>query len=87
MTALNRESHLVEYHRVEPHRYIARVRVECTAPDESVTEVSTTYTFIGLSSKGNEEIKAMTVEAYSEKMKRWKHWISEYLRGKVQTEP
>jgi hypothetical protein len=65
----------------------AQGQVECTAPDESTTEVSTAYTFVGLSSEGNDEIKAMTVEAYSDKMKRWKQWISDYLRRTVQTQP
>jgi uncharacterized protein YndB with AHSA1/START domain len=87
VTSLNRESHLVEYHRVEPHRYIARVRVECNARDQNTTEVSTAYAFVGLSNKGNDEIKAMTVEAYSDKMRRWKQWISDYMRRKAQTKP
>lgn len=87
VTSLNRESHLVEYHRVEPHRYIARVRVGCTVTDKSTTEVSTAYTFVGLSAEGNDEIKAMTVEAYSEKMKRWKQWISDYLKRTAQPRP
>src|SRR5512144_2204720 len=31
VTALDRERHAVEYYRVEPGRYVARVRVRCQA--------------------------------------------------------
>ncbi len=79
VTGLSREAHQVEYHRVEPRRYVARIRVKCTALRDRNTEVATTYAFVGLSRKGNDEIRAMTVEAYSEKMKRWKQWIGDYV--------
>jgi hypothetical protein len=84
VTGLNREAHQVEYHRVEPHRHVARIRVKCTALGDRNTEVATAYAFVGLSREGNDKIRAMTVEAYSEKMKRWKQWISEYVTGKAQ---
>jgi len=77
VTALSREEHLAEYHRVEPRRYVARVRVKCAAGP--VTEASVSYTFIGLSDEGNDAIKAMTDAAYAEKMKRWQRWISQHL--------
>ena len=79
VTELNREAHRVEYHRVEPHRYVARVRVKCTAAGNGSTEVVTEYAFVGLSREGNDEISAMTVEAYAEKMRRWEQWISHYV--------
>lgn len=83
VTGLNREAHQVEYHRVELHRYVACIRVKCTALGDRNTEVVTTYAFVGLSREGNDEIRAMTVEAYSEKMKRWKQWIGDYVTRKV----
>jgi len=79
VTELNREAHEVDYHRVEPHRYVARVRVKCTSAGDASTEVATAYTFVGLSREGNDEIVAMTVEAYAEKMNRWKQWIGQYV--------
>ena len=85
VTELSREAHQVEYHRVEPHRYVAVIRVKCIAPVDGSTEVFTAYAFIGLSSEGNDEIGAMTDGAYAEKMKRWKQWISEYLSRRVHT--
>jgi len=85
VTRLTREAHEVEYHRVEAHRYVARVRVDCTAPANQVTEVSTSYGFIGLTAEGNDAIEAMTDASYAEKMKRWQQWISHYLARGVQT--
>jgi hypothetical protein len=84
VSRLTREAHEVEYHRVEPHRYVARVRVTCTAPADQVTEVSTSYGFIGLTAEGNDAIGAMTDASYAEKMKRWQRWISHYLAQGVQ---
>ena len=37
--------------------------------------------FVGLSNEGNEEVKAMSDEAYQAKMLRWKGWIDEHFRG------
>jgi len=79
VTTLRRDEHEVEYHRVESRRYVARVRVKCTATVDQRTEVSTSYGFIGLTAEGNDVIAAMTGESYAEKMKRWERWISEYL--------
>lgn len=86
VTTLTREAHEVEYHRVEPHRYVARVRVKCTAPDHQVTEVSTSYSFIGLTAEGNDVIGTMTDALYVEKMNRWERWISQYLARKSHAE-
>lgn len=79
VTALNRGEHEVEYHRVEPNRYVARVRVKCASQATHATEVSAAYRFVGLSPSGNDEIEAMTDAAYAEKMKRWERWITELV--------
>jgi hypothetical protein len=84
VTALTREAHEVEYHRVESQRYVARVRVRCTATASQVTEVSTSYGFIGLTAEGNDAIGVMTEASYAEKMKRWERWISQYLERRIQ---
>jgi hypothetical protein len=77
VTKLDRERHDVEYVRVEAGRYVAQVRVRCRAQDAAHTEVSVTYTFVGLSDIGNRDIAAMSQAAYDEKMARWQKWISE----------
>lgn len=75
VTALDRERHEVEYHRVEAGRYVARVHVQCSPGAGGQTEVRATYTFVGLSEPGNADIAAMSDEAYREKMGRWEGWI------------
>lgn len=79
VTRLDREAWQVEYHRVEPQRYVARVRVGCTRLAPGRTAVDVAYAFVGLSPAGNEEIRAMTDEAYAGKMQRWQRWIDAYL--------
>jgi hypothetical protein len=81
VTALDRERHDVEYYRVEPGRYVARVRVRCQARGERQTEVSVHYAFVGLSDAGNHEIAAMSQAEFGRKMTRWQGWIDGYLSG------
>ena len=76
VTRLDRSAWSVEYHRVEPDLYVARVSVQCTPVTDVVTEVATEYEFVGLSECGNGEIAHMTEEAHAEKMTRWSGWIA-----------
>jgi len=79
VTRLDRAQHRVEYHRVEPGRYVAHISVDCRPLPSRWTEVSTAYSFIGLSEIGNGEIAAMTQQAYDAKMSRWSEWIARHL--------
>jgi len=81
VTALDGARHEVEYHRVESGRYVARVEVRCAARGTGC-EVYVTYTFIGLSEVGNQDIAAMSPPAYEEKMKRWQAWIEAHLASR-----
>ena len=81
VTALDRERHEVEYHRVEAGRYLAKVSVRCLGHAEARTDVRVTYTFVGLSETGNQEIAAMSAPAYEGKMLRWQEWIIRHLSG------
>ena len=81
VTALDRAAHEVEYHRVEAGRYVARVAVRCSDPAGNGTDVRVTYTFVGLSESGNQDIAAMSAQAYEEKMRRWQDWIMKSLGG------
>jgi hypothetical protein len=80
VTRLDRDRHFVEYHRVEPERYVARVRVTCRATGADTTEAAVTYRFVSLSQRGNNDIAAMTPEAYAERMDRWRRWIGGIVR-------
>jgi hypothetical protein len=81
VAALDRARHDVEYYRLEPGRYAARVRVRCTARGVSETEVHVSYMFAGLSETGNGDIAAMSAPLYAEKMRRWKEWIDRARTG------
>ncbi len=80
VTRLDRAAHDVEYHRVEPGRYVARVAVRCTPIGPSRTEATTEYRFVGLSDAGNAEIGAMDDAGYAAKMERWTTWLNGYLK-------
>ena len=76
VTAFDRAARDVEYYRVEPGRYVARVRVQCVAADDRRSRVHVTYAFVGLSDSGNAEILQMTRADYDAKMQRWERWIA-----------
>jgi hypothetical protein len=76
---LDRDAHEVEYYRVEPGRYVARIVVVCRAPAADRTLVATGYSFVGLSEVGDGDIGAMSQEAYDAKMARWTEWIEHHL--------
>ena len=71
--------HRVTYHRVEPGRYVARIDVQCTPASLDSTDVTTTYTFTGLSAAGNGDVAQMTQDTYDAKMVRWSAWIGALL--------
>jgi hypothetical protein len=79
VTRLDPARRQVEYHRVEPGRYVARIEVGCVSAAEGETRAEVVYSFIGLSEEGNREIEAMTQEEYQVKMKRWTAWIKDCL--------
>jgi hypothetical protein len=80
ITRLDRARHEVEYHRVEPGRYVARVEVRCRAVADHETAVATAYSYVGLAEAGNRDIAALTPAAYDAKMARWAEWIAGHLR-------
>jgi hypothetical protein len=82
ITRLDRALRSVQYHRVEPGRYVARIEVGCRAMPNHGTEASIAYSFIGLSEDGNREIAEMTQQAYDAKMTRWTEWIEGYLAAR-----
>jgi hypothetical protein len=65
VTRLNRAAHEVEYFRIEPARYVARIAVRCASVADQVTEASTVYKFVGLSEAGNGEIALTTQASYT----------------------
>jgi hypothetical protein len=82
VTDLDPLSQTVEYHRIEPGRYVARVSVKCFQRATEKTEVTVSYLFVGLSEAGNAEIAEMTNESFARKMEQWKRWIDGYMARK-----
>jgi hypothetical protein len=78
VTRLDAARRAVEYHRVEPGRWVARVRVAC-GPAPAGSSAAVEYEFVGLSESGNREIAAMTAADYDAKLARWSRWIAEHL--------
>jgi len=72
-------AHRVSYHRVEPTLYVARIDVTCDEMSIGVTDVSTVYSFVGLSEEGNDAISVMTATEYAAKMVRWTSWLESCL--------
>ncbi|HKQ98317.1 MAG TPA: hypothetical protein VJV75_10610 [Candidatus Polarisedimenticolia bacterium] len=76
ISRLDRARHTVDYHRIEPGRYVAHVSVRCEATSPGTTLVTVAYSFVGLSESGNDEVAAMTQAEYDKKMGRWSNWIA-----------
>jgi hypothetical protein len=81
ISELDLASHRVVYYRVEPGRLVARVEVVCRALNDDHTEVTTLYSYVGLSEAGNAHVADWTDAAYRAKMNRWKESIAAYLRS------
>lgn len=73
------ERHRVEYHRVEPESWVARVRVRCAAVAGEATEVEMQYSYFDLGDEGARRIGEMSQQAYEAKVARWEEWIAAYL--------
>jgi hypothetical protein len=77
---LDMAAHHVVYYRTEPGRVVARVEVRCRAVPGGRTEVTTEYSYVGLSKAGNGAVAEWTDAVYKEKMDRWEKLINEYLQ-------
>ena len=79
MTHLDPARHEVTYHNVAPGFQVRRIEVRCRALAAERTEAVVTYSYVGLSERGNREIAAMDENAYVAKMKHWEQAINGYL--------
>ena len=86
VTALDRDAYEAEYHRVEPHRSVARIRVRCRPRDPLHSIAAVSYAFVGLSDEGNAAVAEMTPDAYAERMKQWERWIAGHVAGRERHE-
>jgi hypothetical protein len=87
VSRLDRAAHRVAYHRVEPERHVARVEVACRSVAARSVAATVTYSYVGLSERGNRDIAAMTARAYEEKLSRWTQGITACLDAEEHSGP
>jgi hypothetical protein len=75
---LNHAEFYVRYNRFEPGRYAATIEVGIIRVGKG-SEVTVTYSFVGLSERGNKDIEAMSQAAYDEKLTRWSQWLMAHI--------
>ena len=81
VTKYEKNEHLVQYLVSTPHRFWT-ITVDCerlAATDKTAVEV--TYTYIGLSQKGNELNTQSIHEMYQNDLKDWEEALNNYLAG------
>jgi hypothetical protein len=83
LTRLDRAAHEVEYFRVEPGLYSAKVAVRCGEVPGGFTRVATSYEFVALTPAGGAEIDRMSAAAFDDKMRRWQEWIGVHLANEA----
>ena len=69
----------VQYYRIEPGEKLGIVAVSCDSLDRRSTRVTVTYTYIGLSDRGNRFIEGYTRVAYQEFIGQWKSLLEAYF--------
>jgi hypothetical protein len=84
VTIFDPHTRRVSYVRVAPDSLHVAIDVDCVADGPIATRATVTYTYTGLSERGNESIDAMTEEAYREYISSWERAINHYLaHGRV----
>jgi hypothetical protein len=76
---LDPANHIVEYYRVEPGYLLAHIVVQCHEVEPARTRVVVSYSYVGLTETANQDIAAMSQDAYREKLENWSQWIENYL--------
>ncbi len=71
----------VVYARTTPGVRAGRVEVRCTPAGDGRTEAEVTYTFTGLSQRGNDLLTALTEDGYRRFIGGWQTAINAYLAG------
>jgi hypothetical protein len=74
------EAYRVQYYKIEPKEKVGIVTVICTPLDDSSTRVDVTYTYTGLSERGNRFIADFTKEDYEDFIKEWKNLLETYFK-------
>lgn len=72
-------NHHVQFYKVEPGDKVGVVSVTCKSSGADETRVQVTYSYTGLSEKGNEFVESFTREAYYEFIGEWQCLMQKYF--------
>ena len=81
LTHLDRGHHHVEYHRLTPGWFIARVVVRCQQACLSATRATVRYDYTALSADGDDLVRSFTQEEHERMIAEWEREILRYLAG------
>jgi hypothetical protein len=83
VTKYNTQDHIIQYLVSTSNRYWT-ITVKCSSnsENESKTNASVTYTYIGLNEKGNGLNQVAVDRMFKNDLKDWEHAINEYLASK-----
>ncbi len=81
LTHLDTVYHRVEYHRLTPGWFIAKVVVECHRAGPSTTRAAVRYDYTALSAEGDDLVRSFTQEAHEQMIVGWESEIRRSLGG------
>lgn len=73
------EQHVIQFYKVEPEQKVGIISVSCSALSNSITEISVTYEYIGISDEGRKFIHTFTSEEYEKFIDEWKQLLTAYF--------
>ncbi len=79
-TNYDTQQHTASYVKVTPNTLVTHVDIDCTAIDNTKTQVQITYTLTALSPLGQPHIKKLTKPHYDAWIQSWEKAVNHYLQ-------
>jgi len=76
---LDPAAYRIAYLRVRPASHVARIDIACFAVDAETTRADVSYTFTGLTERGNSYVDSFSEAHYAEWMRSWERAIDHWL--------
>ena len=76
------EAYYVQYYKIEPEEKVGLVTVKCHQLSQNSTKIQVTYTYTGLSERGNQFIEDFTEQDYEKFIEEWRNLLIEYFGRK-----
>lgn len=77
----------VSFYKIEPEEKVGIIVVTCGALDSKKTRVEVSYTYMGLSDRGNRFTEGFTESVYEEFIGEWKMLLEAYFQNPGQPKP